>query len=77
MRWCQWIMDPPRGPDHVGVRDDRAVVMGNTMLQHAPDGSPMFMHTNLGKPTVWVGLAFFLMHNTCILYHTPFIPHVC
>jgi len=44
----------PHGPDHVGVRDERATVMGNTMLQHAPSGVPMFMHTNLGKPTGWV-----------------------
>ena len=60
----------PHGPDHVGVRDDRAVVMGNTMLQHAPDGSPMFMHTNLGKPSVWVGLFF---HHT---YRTPCTPRL-
>ena len=27
------------GPDHVGVRDhDRSSVLGNTMLQHSPDG---------------------------------------
>jgi hypothetical protein len=44
----------PHGPDHVGVRDERATVMGNTMLQHSPSGVPMFMHTNLGKPTGWV-----------------------
>mmetsp|Transcript_3627 Transcript_3627/g.8631 ORF Transcript_3627/g.8631 Transcript_3627/m.8631 type:complete len:192 (-) Transcript_3627:198-773(-) len=44
----------PHGPDHVGVRDERATVMGNTMLQHSPTGEPMFMHTNLGKPSVWV-----------------------
>ena len=40
-----------KGPDHVGVRDhDRAEVLGNTMMQHGPDGKPFFMHTNLGKP---------------------------
>ena len=31
------------GPDHVGVRDhDRSSVLGNTMLQHSPDGVPFF-----------------------------------
>lgn len=44
----------PHGPDHVGVRDNMAAVMGNTMLQHSPDGTPMFLHTNLGKPSGWV-----------------------
>ena len=43
------------GPDHVGVRDhDRSSVLGNTMLQHSPDGVPFFLHANLGKPSVWV-----------------------
>ena len=45
----------PHGPDHVGVRDhDRAEVLGNTMMQHSPDGTPFFMHANLGKPTPFV-----------------------
>ena len=43
------------GPDSVGIRDHmHAEVLGNSMLQHAPDGSPMFLHANLGKPTVHV-----------------------
>ena len=44
-----------RGPDHVGVRvHDRTGTLGNTMLQHDMDGVPMFLHANLGKPTVSV-----------------------
>ena len=43
------------GPDHVGVRDhDRRAVQGNTMLQHSTGGVPIFLHANLGKPSVWV-----------------------
>ena len=49
----------PHGPDHVGVRDhDRAEVLGNTMMQHSPDGTPFFMHANLGKPTPFVPGSF-------------------
>jgi hypothetical protein len=45
----------PHGPDHVGVRDhDRFDTLGNTKMQHDMDGQPMFMHTNLGKPMVFV-----------------------
>ena len=40
----------PFGPDHVGVRTDQGTY-GNTMLQYAPDGKVMFLHTNLGKLT--------------------------
>jgi alpha 1,2-mannosyltransferase len=45
----------PHGPDHVGVRDhDRAETLGNTMMQHDMDGTPMFLHANLGKPMGFV-----------------------
>ena len=45
----------PHGPDHVGVQVHyRLDVLGNTMMQHNLDGHPMFMHTNLGKPTSFV-----------------------
>ena len=40
---------------HVGVRDhDRAETLGNTMMQHDMDGTPMFLHANLGKPMGFV-----------------------
>lgn len=44
----------PHGPDHVGLRDNHAAVLGNSMLQHGTDGVPMFLHTNLGKPMGFV-----------------------
>ena len=45
----------PHGPDHAGVRDhDRAETLGNTMMQHDMDGTPMFLHANLGKPMGFV-----------------------
>ena len=38
------------GPDHVGMLTYlRAGVIGNTMMQHKPNGEPMFMHANIGK----------------------------
>mmetsp|Transcript_13429 Transcript_13429/g.56382 ORF Transcript_13429/g.56382 Transcript_13429/m.56382 type:complete len:253 (-) Transcript_13429:324-1082(-) len=39
------------GPDHVGVWTDRAVVFGNTMMQHDEQGRPIFLHANVGKWT--------------------------
>ena len=42
--------DVQEGPDHVGVLvATRPGVVGNTMMQHDPDGRPLFMHANLGK----------------------------
>jgi len=38
-----------KGPDHIGVSTDRALVYGNTMMQHDELGLPMFLHANLGK----------------------------
>ena len=46
------------GPDHVGVWSDKAVVFGNTMMQHDSHGEPMFMHANVGKWTDHVPLDF-------------------
>ena len=42
------------GPDHVGVFEQGNVwgikrIYGNTMLQHDPEGHPLFLHSNLGK----------------------------
>ena len=38
-----------KGPDHIGVMSDRALVYGNTMMQHDELGSPIFLHANIGK----------------------------
>jgi len=42
------------GPDHVGVFEQgnewgTRRIYGNTMLQHDPEGHPLFLHSNLGK----------------------------
>ncbi|CAL6330860.1 unnamed protein product [Bathycoccus prasinos] len=52
-----------RGPDHVGVFEQgnqwgTRRVYGNTMLQHDPDGHPLFLHSNLGKWSPHVPMKF-------------------
>ena len=46
------------GPDHVGVWTDRALVFGNTMLQHDEEGRATFLHANVGKWTAHVPHTF-------------------
>jgi alpha 1,2-mannosyltransferase len=47
-----------KGPDHIGVRTDRAAVYGNTMMQHDDRGEPIFLHANAGKWTTHVPDSF-------------------
>ena len=64
------------GPDHVGVFEQgnqwgTRRIYGNTMLQHDPDGHPLFLHSNLGKwsPHVPMKLSDYVFRWSASILH--------